>query len=734
MKRCCLSIGWCLFAVLLSGGGVAVGGTSLPRNGVLGGENECSKRPQFLRATCANELFPVTRARPLIDAVATTRTCQRPVVFLAPLYGAAGKATSSTAVLESMLRYQLQPALPVFGAINLVPYEFMQAPYARVYANSCERDRPADDYLRDARLIGADVCVYGRADTKDDDVLVELALVDMNTSRAAKLVRTVKRSQLASLLHECVTAVAQTCGLTETDLDLCGMGKDTPTPDGSSLAIALTVPQEIDSAQARKVMGLCKTPNPWLYQYLCKRLSDDGGVAFLNKGLLRWPDDPRLLLAKAEYLLRQGSLYDGYLLLCEFVCRQGNSLMSVSEMAHWLPVVTRMGSKHVDLTLYAAGNSAGMKQADALLHLYPENYALRFARGLHETRVSGVASLAAYCELAAAGSAPSDEGGVHSADARAQQAADKYRDLPQRALADYRSVVQSRPDYASALTAMMTQMDLNGQLIDATSSGLSECSRAVLLDRIHSLDPLDVSADMLVARRLRCTDRSAYLKLIAQTVERTKGSPIASNAVSQWLAKFLETSDYSTSSPDVDLSTSSALSEGRLFDDALERAMGAQLSISLDQARAAEALAVRFPELASTAKAIRAYKNRHHQAAEMAAKRHDWEGALLHARVARELSAGEEYESMTCRVIMSLCELKRRREALYVADEGTLNLPQSAKLYYTFAVVADDLGDRLEEALLRAKTAVQLSKGNSAYTEIVSRLEKKLHKPSEDRD
>lgn len=673
------------------------------------------------------ELFPLKeQPKALLKAAESTSSRRAPVVFLAPLYGASGDSTTPTIVLESMLRYQLRPALPGPVALNLIPLRHIKSPYVRVGGDSVERNRPIGDYVRDASLIGSDILVYGRADLVQNNPAIQLALVDLRTSRTEAYSLSVTPDKLSDLVGGAVSAIARFSGISEADLNASGMNPTTAAlPDGASFLSALSGTVDSDSTQGRARIAQSTKPSPWLYDSVVEGLEDDGGVEILNEALQRWPDDPRLLLAKADSLLKQNSFPQAYLLNCEFVRRQADSLVASSALQATLYAINNIYARN---PLLPVGYGGAMKHADSLLKQHPKNWGLRWdaAAGAANTAYR----LPGFVLAEASSDGTTDPQKLTPEDLAS--VAEKYKNLPEQAVAGIKAALELRPDNPEMIGTLIYWHD---RLTDHEGDDAPEKAiewQYPLLTRIHLLDPQRYRPDLIVAAQQAGTTGPTHMKILTDLVERTNWNPEAMEWVSSHLVQVIHLRmewDYETDHR-AEVGRLNRMPEAKLFAETFERALANDEPVDSSQENMALLVAMGYPEYNPLWNKMYAYKNGHYKAAFVAMKEENWKEALKHAERVRGLVGEKEYELMSYDIIKSLWKLGRKREALYEAEVATANMPNSSKLHYMFAVVACELNDRLEEALVRARIAEKMDPKNTGIREVIGKLEAKLKNDS----
>jgi tetratricopeptide (TPR) repeat protein len=127
---------------------------------------------------------------------------------------------------------------------------------------------------------------------------------------------------------------------------------------------------------------------------------------------------------------------------------------------------------------------------------------------------------------------------------------------------------------------------------------------------------------------------------------------------------------------------------------------------------------------------VYAYKNGHWKGANAALSAGNWPECLKHAKRVVFQMDGDEGERMRYCIVKSLWKMGQLREALDEAELGIRGYPEKHTFHYMFAVVALELGDRLEEALERAKLATELDPANQGIKDTIKKLEDLLAKKS----
>lgn len=458
----------------------ALARTEARRFGLAAGMDEPLTGPLFSAA-------PPAAARPAL-------------VFFAPLYALAdNKPSKATLALESMLRFHLRTAVAGTAGLNLVPHGHMRAPYARDGGDGDEhRGRDGARYLADARALGADVFVYGRADLdRDGAVTVQLGFSAPADGRAGQFARTAAKARLGEVVADAVTAVARFAGLS--DAETARLGFAANPPDGPALDFALstaTADRDLDSTPALDLARAASPASPWTFERAIGRATVGGSqIAAANQCLGLFPGDPRMVLAKAEALGRAGRHEQAAGFAAGFCRLQPDSLLAASHL-RLAAAPLADAADDSEWSLLAAHYRGAALHMEPLSRAYPEDWALRWdmsvCRGNAARRVYRLMA----ADAATSGIDLSDPMKVNLSALGAP-----YVKWPEETVAGLRTALARRPDCVDLMVAMLYWHD---RLTDR--QGDDEPAKALqwqtpLLAKIAEIEPRNVEGELIVARQ-----------------------------------------------------------------------------------------------------------------------------------------------------------------------------------------------------------------------------------------
>ncbi len=684
-------------------------------------------------AQAARLMAPLTSdTTVLMDSAVGASDPKPPILYVAPLYGAAADVSKGTMALESMLRFELRPRRPGPLALNIVPQVLTQYPYVRTAQENAHENRPPQDYLRDARAISADIFVYGRADVVKGNALFQLAFTDLHSSRTGAFTRSVPLDQVGVLVGTAAREVAKFAGLKDDAIMTLGAGggiEALPTRKAVEIERELEG-HDLATSDARGMLAAAGG-GPWIAWRLMDTVGVDGAVEFSDEVIRRWPDDPRLLMAKGFVLGRLREPVLSIIFMSEFMRRQPDSLIGTAALCGRMDVAQDQRPGNITVIL---GQRGTLRQLDAMLQRYPFNWALRWNRGLVASRVAKRAGTLLVLD---AGRKYPNATTVTEEMTRAL--VEPYKNLPETALADLREALKQRPDIPQLIVDLIScHRDLtDGQGDDAPENAIKW--QYPLLAQINLLDPRNVEADMMVADQQAYSKESQQVRILRECAERNGRDPKVMLRVAKSLNLALyhkrnpENRDLSGETDQQQAERSKAMlgtPEAQLFAEALKPALEADLFIPPQLMTTAWDLAIADSgtygwlwEMAYK------YKNGHWKAAQETNRAGKWAESLDHARRVVHTMGDKEYETMQYCVVKALWKLKRLNESMWESQDGFARLPNRHTFHYLFAVVALELGDRLEEAYEHAKIAAKLDPKNTGIHETIAKLEDKLGKP-----
>lgn len=696
-----------------------------------------------IRATTVTEdqRFPLGPDAGFLTAPPPLPAKMPPVVFVAPLYGA-GRGTEvpsrTTSILQEFLKFQLRASPRDRVVLNVVPQTYIAVPYERVGEKQHrEQGRKPEEYLNDARLIGADYLIYGRADEAAGNIQFQLAMMDLATSRTDSFAVTVARDRMAEALQGAVRKCAQFCGVAPADIAAMEAG----LPTARVLDQCLKT-EESKASELRQMVAASPDCPALHLSAIQGALEREDAVALANDALRRWPDDARLLLAKAQALRIERSAPEGtsprnrdaratatlraftapvaaHTILSEVARRQPANIFIPIQMADSLAA---LDNAPVEPAVIASAYRAAQGYLGSLCERMPANWAARwdYAWLLNSFFRRGTAL--AYSEMEDATEITTD--GDTSA---VQQIAERYRTLSERAVAEINAAAQRRPDCTRLwVEVIRTRLNLAHDGVDALLP---------IVATIGAVDPNNVEGDVLLARSLGTTTETRYARarIYSDAMKRTNMDPDVCLRCAWALIPPIEAVLYVRDPYDADSYDYPALlnnPEADVFCETVESALakGQYLEKGL--------IHVLFfnyhaQNRLDKKKAVwDSYVKPSFSRAMAALNKGDWAEANKWARAVYSLQEDPAArETMFYCMVKSLWKLNRHRESLEFAESGIQEFPNRPTFHYMFAVVALDLGDRLEEAYEHARIAVPLDPANQGIKDTLKKLGQKLGKP-----
>lgn len=651
-----------------------------------------------------DEIFPLPKNTSLLaGSVAPVK--RAPVLFLAPLFGPEDKQTTCADVFDTILRFQLSASQPKALGINLVDLELMKVPYMRENGQWKLRDHKPDEFLRDARLLDADLFISGRVTQEADKLTVQLSTTDLRTSRTDTWSGTRIEAEFAELMAEATRACGRFCGLSDSDIRAHGMDKDVP---GTGIWQALVSPEVLTDDEVR---ALAKA-NPDC-SFACKLAYEQtSDLALINAGLKKWPDDPRLLRDKAITLRNKTSTYPALLILSELLRRYPDSLSLLLEYSCTLMLHYQFNEASAEPP---PAYEAALEVAKVLAQRYPRNWCARFA----------CANMAFSLSVYIRGSNPAD--GVPAFRSR----------LPEP--------LQWRLNFLQSLAASETDeaIRLRGDCPYLLGYRLSECVwddkfsadwQHEMIDRIHAVDPGNVDDECIVAHSHGAgfRDDGLFVPVLEEAADFHANDPRALLKISDEIVRDFKrrvssggiTWDdiYRKPDPAVDLfikCTEAAMHAGLRVSDKTAAVLQGIYRGRYGPEKARELMEdpSRHPGLTATVAGI-AYRTG------------DTTKCLELARKALPVTTNTaERSTLRYSIVKSLWRLERYDESLAESSLGIAEFPHDQTFYLSSAFVGLKKGDGLEQAYENAYKAVDISSTNPACNDTFEKLRAKLNKP-----
>lgn len=683
------------------------------------------KAAEYERKISEVVLYPFTLKEISDQTTVPLPAGRAPVVYMAPLYGSSGKPSPATSKIESMLRYQLRPSVTGPVGLNLVPNRAINMPYSRKIDAPVIASFKPDQHLEDARKVGADLLVYGRADRTQDTVVLQLVCFDTKTSRTEQFSKSLPATQLPDVLAEAANTVIRMAGLDDAAAATHGLKPVADAlPTSTILETAIqTDKKTLDTTAARKLMAETGGKCPWFWDYLASTVGGDGGIDLINEALRAAPKDPRLLLAKANILsgADPNTAPAAPLLALMALCRQPDSLMAASNVGAYLG-----DSKSPNLPVLET-----YQQFKTLAERYPAFWPLRWDLGRAGALVTLSRDYLAMAEYWQAHKGETKKPGKEEM-ARLEQQATRYN-LADTAMADLRAASDSRPDCPGILIDLTYWHRILGEELGTLDPAKDLQWQSPLLARVNLLDSQNVEADLNVAWSLAGVDKARQMQILGDMIKRTKRDPAVMKRVADNILETLriECDLYKSADENQQQAAVSKFAqspEAAMFSDALLTALDNDVpGIWQGLQHMAWLLGHANPPVPDVWTRFYAWKNGHYRQAQDSNADEKWEEALKHAqRCVGLMPDGDDVHRMRYIIVRSLWKLGRLREALYQAELGIYENPRRHTFHYMFAVIAVDLNDRFEEAYERAVIASELDPKNEAVKALVKKLKAKI--------
>ena len=484
-------------------------------------ENNTSAAVQMKYGMTEAQAFPLAMESKLLEGSVVPKGRRALVVYIAPLYGAGKEPTTATTILDSMIRYTLRPAVSGPVALNLIPMTYITSPWLREDNEVHYRNLKPEEYLRDAQLIGADIFVYGRADKTEPNVLVQLAMSNLRTSATTQFSEVKPKAAVGEVVYGAASSVARFAGLDDAAIAAMGMSNAPESlPTAGILDASLNAAdEELDTTSALALTSSTGGKCVWFRENVLGHMGGEPAVDYANDALRQFPDDPRLLLAKARALEQASALYAAYIHTCEFVRRQPDSLLAAASLRMSLRSILRRSEQS---PLLPQGYRGAMRHISDLVDVYPDNWALRWDKA---TCMGNTVLRYMPLALADAYSTAPDKAKELDYEAISRAAQPEAVGLSQQTLAELRQALERRPDDPNMIEALLYWHD---KLTDRQGEDAPEVTikwQLPLLARVNILDPLKVEPDLIVAQRQSYGSAKRQLQILADTIQRTNRDP-----------------------------------------------------------------------------------------------------------------------------------------------------------------------------------------------------------------
>lgn len=649
-------------------------------------------------AVTEQEAFPLGVKAGLLtpDSIPPVSTWS-PIAYMAPLYGESDSPSSATQSFESCLRFYLRQTPRDKLLINWIPYDYIAGPYAKEDGSGKETGRKPEEYLRDAQRLGCDVFIYGRMSQNSSLISVQLASMDLKTSKPGTWQSSATPDRFNDLFGEAIRACAGFCGLAQEQITQAEMDRHLPNAATWNLLSRGTDP-DYEVLQS----AIAADPDCLVLRDLCIPKDDSAKTA--NEALKVFRDNAVLMRTKARFLRNQKHGYAAAMVLSELLQRYPDSLLLGHDM---LSIAEAAFPDEEQASKPPPFYEAGVELLARNVKKHPENWCLRWDYG------DMCGNLGSYVRGAeTADMVPRESWEVHGRMSRIHRqqldaAAEIYPECPR---------LQMR-----VLSAHFTDghTDLDWQ--------------KSIIDRVHAADPSNTAAEITMAysHSVGWSGDQMYLPLIELAAKRHWGDTRALARICESIAQdmhrmnsFGRASWQKMCAPDGE--------EANLLVKCSDAASAGGQEMSSDVENALRFIYTirgqtdKLNAQLSTGKAWWA----NHQEANRAMAKGDWARMYEQGKLALEHSpAGNRHrEPQHYFVIKSLWKLQRHEESLKAAEAAILEFPHAQMGHYMFAVVALDKNTRLEEAYKHAKIAVGISKDNEGCNETYEKLRALLKK------
>ncbi|MBX7246030.1 MAG: hypothetical protein K1X53_11075 [Candidatus Sumerlaeaceae bacterium] len=666
------------------------------------------------------ERYPLADgAKFLMESTTVTLGSLPKVLFLAPLYSASPadpKPTTATQILQDLVRYQLTAATGDRLLVNLVPTSYMSLPYTDASGEMNYKGRKPEEYLRDATTMGADVLVYGRADEVGENVVIQLGLADLKTSRTDTFSMSQPSSKAGEVINAAVTKIAGFTGISQADQAEAGLTSGSPSAEAYAMFKKLIAVKPPDTTAALALAEGC----PALYANVSYLVDDrNQALEIMNDAIRLHPRDYRLQYAKSRLLRALGSPHAAHLLLSDLARRYPASLIFADQMADSLYALSRYRPAAAQV---APAYRGALQFLETQANAMPGNWALHWDYG---NELWAFAESGGYLGLEEAGSDidKNDPAAVRRfMEEYFRNVGNSTKEYLAKAIAQFKMAVAGRPDCARLL-AELVRLQIRAGENDFTV-------QSPLLARIGLLDPKNVDADFAVAEAQFETNPAAALSVLRDVAKRTNNDPQVMYQVATTMIEPLRARMNWYNRGNQNPGALTGLPEADFYYEAMTTALKADLVIypaqidMLSKVLQSRGEAKRWKEI------FEPYLKRSFKRASEAQTKGRWAESLKWADAVHDLFGGQDRERMGYCIVKSMWKLKRHREALERCEYEIMLAPDRHTFHYMFAVIALDLGDNLEEAYEHAKIAIPLDPTNQGIKETLKKLGEKLGKPT----
>lgn len=652
-----------------------------------------ARLPEML-AELAEERFPLPPETTLLSRAPEIPEGRKSKVFyLAPFYGNDEQDTFTASRFENLMKSYMRAAEP----LNLVPWDFVREPYMREDGSGAARVRKPEEYLRDARALDADVFAYGRLTETSGALSAQLGFMDLRTSRTDSWSLSVLPSDFQKLLGGAIQACGRFSGMADARIEETGMLKG--LPNSATWDWFRKLRQEPDENALRAAIAA----DPECIALHEEAILTTGNLTLANEALKKWPDDPRLLLAKARALRWNYTGDTAYLFVSELVRRYPENML----ICHELP-----GALEACFMKYTADAKkepdeyrAGIETLRALSRHFEKNWCMRWEYA------SACRSFAHYLR------------GSRTADQVPESTWKRFNELTAEAQKEIDAAVAQRGDCPDLLAAALRIHFSNGHSDIAWQRSM--------IERIHAADPSNTDAEIEAAysHSIGWSEDQLNISILQEAAlyhsADARAQAMLSGAISKDIQRRIAFKDAELKqlykpNPEGDLliqCAEAAIAGGQKIGDYIEDFLY----------RSYEARGQVDKMLAQTDSGR--YWLLNYMSASNAMKRKEYGNALIHARLGIKVAHNQKRRvQLRYWIVRCLWLQGQYDEALAEAEAGLKEYPREETFDYLFAAVALEKGDRLEEALVHAKSAVDSGTTDPRVKETYDALRKRLGK------
>jgi hypothetical protein len=455
------------------------------------------KKPRTLTLNdfvTSQERFPLPDDATLLTTSPALPDKMPPLVFFAPLRNLQDKRTRNEEALEALIGIHLSANLSGKQLVDLPPTSLVAQACWPPMGQGEWTDRKPAEYFEIARHFGADIFVYGRADARDGQVMLQLGLSDLNVTRTDTLTVQVPLNRIGEAIAQAVSKIALFAGVAQADIDAAGMLQGLPGPATYEAILS----DEIATPELLRKYFALEPDSRFLHVWAPMWLNAPDSIDFANESLKRWPDDGRLLYSKCMALAYSGNHVAAVLFASALARRYGPSAS--------LLTVLQDNTYEILKSRYAADSAsiiATRKAFEDYLQRRPKCWQMRRLYALH------LWNMAHYAPWMLT------ENASDTSESKSHLASQTY-DLASRHLEE------AAKGHAAPFILLKDMLRLKIRKGDPPESLMP------ILARIQLIDPKNIEGDLMVAKYVG--ERApvgdiAYLDIIKAAVDRVGRSP-----------------------------------------------------------------------------------------------------------------------------------------------------------------------------------------------------------------